>query len=236
MIRVNLITFVAIILLVFPISSIAQENNNKIITSSKTSSPSKINVLPIKITTQIVTTEDGRYALLKSDGSWNYVPNDISVSNTPIKENSTLSFETGLVSNSGNVVTLARTTFYILDKSLASILMDIVYSDDKGDKITNDINLVYYRFLSAKHYSLPEYSVAMLSVKPHVVQEISTDFSGKATLKQLPVGKYWLMGFSEIRKNGVLWDVEINLSPGDNSLVLDQNNAGEIYLFRTGGT
>lgn len=177
-------------------------------------------------TNQTVTTDDGRKVILKSNGTWQYADKKA----TSTKGKGILSFETGLVLNSGDIKPVSRTTFYLLDKSFAQTLIDASFQDADGNIIKKPRD-IYGEFLMSDKYkilgkNLDLYNRAWLLIKPHVVQTVITGFDGKATFKPMQAGKYFLMGYSEVSRNLVFWDVEVNLSSGDNLLTLDQNNAG----------
>lgn len=226
-----LLTAIAIISSILPITANAQDNSKKTKTS-KTDSPQ------ILITTQNATTEDGRKALLKSDGTWQYMNNEVVLPKPSVIEKSSLKFETGLVLRSGDVKPISRKTFFLLDKSFASIMIDEDHTElIANKKLTSDED-VYALFLMTFGESVESggygraqnaFNSVMSAIKPHVIQTVTTDFSGKATLDKLPAGTYWLMGFTTINKDCIIWDIKANLSPGENSLILDQHNSGEIW-------
>lgn len=220
--HILLLTAVATFTLTIPFTAKAQTKTKKNVVPSKT------------ITTQTAITEDGRKALLKSNGTWEYGKNDVVVPAKATKENSTLKFETGIVLKSGDVKPVSRNTFYLLDKSFASIVIDeghasLLTTENQPTKesVYGIFLLVFGSSISAGGYGRYQNIVdsVMSAIKPHVIKAVTTDFGGKATLNELPSGKYWLMGFSTINKDCIIWDIETNLSSGDNSLILDQNNA-----------
>jgi len=167
--------------------------------------------------------------ILKSNGTWQYI-NEASSNQ---KEESTLSFDTGIVFRSGDVKSLARTTFYLLDNSLAELLVQAGYKDDNNKTVTNP-QLLYVDYIyAANGYNVFEkdtirYNLIWSILKPHVVQTVTTDFGGKATINKIPSGKYFLLGYANIMKNKIIWDTEVSLTPGNNSCSLDQNNAALI--------
>jgi hypothetical protein len=144
----------------------------------------------------------------------------------------TLSFETGLVFKSGDVKPVARTTFYLLDDDLSKILADAGlqtprgYESGSGDTNKDLIN----SFASSIVYSLVPafknfYPAAMTALKPHTIETVTTDFSGKATFSPVAAGTYYLMGVSETPNGYVIWNFKVELKAGKNSVTLDQNNA-----------
>jgi hypothetical protein len=176
------------------------------------------------VTNQTVTTDDGRKVILKSNGTWQFV--DKKASST--KGKGTLSFETGLVLRSGDTKPVSRTTFYLLDNSFAKILFDAgIKEDGKEFKAPGDIYssfVVGYEFSGALESSAKFVTEAMQLMKPHVVQEVTTGFDGKATFKPVQVGTYYLMGHSKVSGNYVIWDTKVDISSGKNFITLDQNN------------
>jgi hypothetical protein len=179
----------------------------------------------VSITTQAATTDDGSKAILKSNGTWQYAKED-SVST---KTESTLSFDTGIVFRSGDIKPVARTDFYLLDKSLIQILLDGRFKNSSGEVIQKKEQIYYYFARSYSGYNIFDFYTDMFNqatalIKPHLVQSVKTDFAGKATFKSIPTGKYYLMGYCGMSKNYMVWNVEIDITPGNNSLTLDQNN------------
>lgn len=187
------------------------------------------------ITTQIATTDEGRKVILRSNLTWQYAAKE-DLPPTPkveTKVESTLSFDTGIVFRSGDVKPVARTKFYLLDNSLVQILYGM--KDGEGQTATNPrsiyVNYVFGIELGSTMESfLITYNNIVTLLNPHIIQSVTTDFGGKATFKQVPPGRYYVLGYTKVGsqvmgKGSIVWDVKVDLSPGNNSLTLDQNNA-----------
>ena len=54
---------------------------------------------------------------------------------------------------------------------------------------------------------------------------VRTDINGSATLENLPVGKFFVVGTASLGKVGVTWSVPIQLTGGRNKLSLTLANA-----------
>lgn len=70
--------------------------------------------------------------------------------------------------------------------------------------------------------------VAMMKGKetaPHFLREVQTDFQGKVVIKDIRPGDYWIMGVTDTREDYAFWNYKITVKPGENKLLLDQNNA-----------
>jgi hypothetical protein len=97
------------------------------------------------------TTKDGRKVILMSDGTWKYgnSPANEGVDNSPNKADATLSLETGIIYQSGEVIPVARTTFYLLDDDVLRIAKNAgiqpseissrVYKDKLDEALISDI-------------------------------------------------------------------------------------------------
>jgi hypothetical protein len=55
--------------------------------------------------------------------------------------------------------------------------------------------------------------------------DTTTDFQGNGSFKNVPPGKYYLFGYTEIRKNFISWHIEVEVKDADQKLVLDTNNS-----------
>lgn len=220
--RILLLTAMAIITLVLPFTANAQSKKAKTKSSSQ------------PITTQTAITESGQKALLKSNGTWEYVNSEVAVSNTPKRESSSLKLEAGIVYRSGDVTPISRTTFYLLDKSLFQSLYEGKLKDSKGEIVTTQKNIYITYAFACNYVNLSDretdvYNSVLSLLKPHVIQSVTTGFKGEATFNSIPPGKYYIAGFSNISQNAMVWDVEVNLLPGSNSFTIDQNN----FIFTT---
>lgn len=178
---------------------------------------------PQQVTTQSATTDDGRAVILKSDGTWTYDPNP-KPKPTPapvVQQDSTLSFETGLVLRSGDVKPVARGTFNLLDTSLDKILSDSGFS---GDLSAFTLNSIQSRIDRLRGATVTSFDREMDAIKPHVVSSTTTDFSGKGQFPAVKPGIYYVMYLGEVGPNSILWNVKVDLKPGQNSVTLDNNN------------
>jgi hypothetical protein len=176
-------------------------------------------------------TEDGRAVLLKSDGTWEYDPTP-KPSPTPfVQQESTLVFDTGLVMRSGDVKPIARGAFHLLDTDLQSILTSAGFQPDSGSSLLSTFALKYVaRQLEAlRGATVTTYDRTMMSIKPHIVVSAMTDFQGRGQFPALKPGTYYLFHVSEVGRNVVLWNLKVDLKPGQNSITLDQNNAAEAF-------
>ena len=197
---------------------------------------------PTKVSVQTATTKDGRTVLLRSDGTWEYTddpvaPTSSSKSPAPVSsvsvapQSGALSLEAALVFRSGDVKPVARTVFYLLDDDLAKILRSagLKTSQRYGTMEDTDQNLLFSFGSASKYPSLEGqaqfYATATEALKPHIKQSITTDFSGKATFQNVPIGNYFLMGFGVTPRGFVLWNLAVEIKPGNASITLDQNNA-----------
>lgn len=111
-----------------------------------------------------------------------------------------LEVEAAVISDTGEIQPLAGQVFYILDRS------------------TSDVTL-----LSAG------YAKAIESLKNQAIKFFITDSRGKAEIKGLKMKTYYICGVSKTPQGTGIWNVRINLKPGQNRLVLDSRNMSFMY-------
>ena len=141
---------------------------------------------------------------------------------TPKKEG-VVSFEAGLVFQSGDIKPVARTIFYLLDESAVKLMRQAGVKSSDGGK--SDIAIAGAYGISSKFDNNPNASRANALIKQHSIQSVTTDFGGKAKFPPVPQGSYYLFGISNTPKGFSIWDLKINLNAAETSVTLDQNNA-----------
>ncbi len=128
---------------------------------------------------------------------------------------------------------VARTTFYLVDDSLASILKSAgvtIRGRDGKDKLaqTEDDYAIWFGFGANNLRMLPIgdfYSKAMATLQPHILQTVISDFDGKARFAPVKVGAYYLLGVARTPKGFAVWQLKASLDAASVSLVLDERNA-----------
>lgn len=135
---------------------------------------------------------------------------------------------------SGNVRRIARTKFYLFDAHPGELLKAAGVQPVDVPHVIDDPNRLVDELSMASHYSTQAESAAFMRaampvLKPHVVQEVVTDFDGKATFEPLKPGIYYLWGVAEIGSNWAYWNLKLDLQPKKSLLTLDNNNASSIW-------
>jgi hypothetical protein len=75
-----------------------------------------------------------------------------------------------------------------------------------------------------------EFECVMKTIRAHSVAEVTTDANARGNFPSVPAGTYYLFGrFYRITKpargGGVLWNLQVQLRPGQNALALSVDNA-----------
>ena len=136
----------------------------------------------------------------------------------------TLSIEAALVYSYGGAQPVARTTFYLLDESAEKILADAGMNTGRSQTSFVDT------YAMATIYSLLP-SQAKISaqgtaaITPHILEQTTTDFTGKATFEGLETRTYWIFAVVKTRSGYAVWNLEQSIIEGENKIILDQNNA-----------
>lgn len=174
---------------------------------------------PPPVMVEKATTETGKFVLLKSDGTWEYdtAPRQVPVPTpTPVETKGTLRFKAAVITRGGNVIPAARGSFSLLDQDLRVILAEKAAEKLKSGKTLDQLTA----YMRSMDYDL---------IKPHIVAETTTDFDGNGVFEAVEPKTYYVFFFAFIGQNSVLWSFKVDLKPGDNYVVLDQNNALETF-------
>lgn len=144
-------------------------------------------------------------------------------------EKSALSIEAALVYQSGDVVPIARNTFYLLDDDVVTILKNagIQPTSKKSDinkALLDDIAyLADANLVAGVDLFKDLYRRYFVAIEPHIVQKVTTDFGGKAVFNNLEAKQYFLFGLMNARKDYLVWNLPINVSK-EQKVVIDQSN------------
>ncbi len=174
------------------------------------------------LTTQKATTEEGKLVLLKSDGTWDYSndinPNNSTVSSVISDKNGVLRFKVAVITRSGIVKPVPRGEFRLLDEDIKVILASQATQVLKtGDRI--DKTIPYMKANTANNFEL---------IKPHIIAKTTTDFEGNGEFSDLAPKTYYLYFFDKVADNIILWSFKVDVKSGNNSILIDQNDAIEI--------
>jgi hypothetical protein len=185
-------------------------------------------------TEQIAVTQDGRAVILRSDGTWEYVRKAPTVNLSTAVQQATLSLEAALIFQSGDIKPVARTTFYLIDAHPGEILKAAgIQGLSNPSKAESGEELVFDLSLALRTSIVPESAAfvrtAMSTLKPHIVQSVMTDFTGKAQFEPVKPGVYYLFGVVEIGRSSAYWNLRLELQPRKYALTLDNNNAAFIW-------
>ncbi len=138
----------------------------------------------------------------------------------------TLNIEAGLVYKATGAQAVSRTRFYLLDDDAEKIFRDAGLQPVGETGLLSD----YY---FANRYGLAKYgdfaAKADAALKAHLIQTFETDFSGKAKIENLSPRIVYIFGYAETRKGFALWNTKVDLSSGNNSIILDQKNAATAF-------
>jgi len=157
----------------------------------------------------------------------------------PAPATALLSIEAGIVYLQGGAQAVARVDFILLDIDLMSILAtsdlrsrleEINASSAKNgyglmsDKDLITILAVEYKILGQSALTTQVHQI----IKGHTISVVTTDFGGKAQFTDIKPAKYFIFAHTQTRKGVVIWNLPIELKAGQNTAVLDQNNAAHV--------
>ncbi len=182
----------------------------------------------------------------------NLTDSNAVTSKTLDPKNGTVSIEAALVFQSGDVKPVARTEFVLLDKSLEEILKKseffqnlplefVTHMMTEGFRFGENLTYVHtfglilrpdkatdnQELRKMKAGFIKATQVALSSVSPHVVYSTKTDFQGKAQIQDVKPGEYYLFGYTVAGNQGTVWNIKTIVKEGQNSIILDQENASQ---------
>jgi hypothetical protein len=134
-----------------------------------------------------------------------------------VSQKGNLSIEAGIIFDSGQVNPVARAEFYLLKASAEEVIQASSNGQTALENITLDLNFPIFKSGGV--------SRAMTAIEPYIVSSIITSFQGKATFQPVKTGNYYLFGFTKAGKSAVVWNLQIPIKGGTNSIILDNNNA-----------
>jgi hypothetical protein len=67
-------------------------------------------------------------------------------------------------------------------------------------------------------------------MEPLIASRALIDSTGRAAITPpVPPGRYFVSGSTRSHDGVLVWDIKVDLKPGDNSVVLDQSNAETVH-------
>jgi hypothetical protein len=185
------------------------------------------------------TTKDGKAVVLRSDGTWKFDDRQ-----TPTAAGRLVDFQAAVIFKSGEVVPVPRANFYLLDTNLQDVLAtevnrQILISDIRArapkpnDELT-EMMVSEYQKMTLKGFIKNAVGLTLSQnyvdiTRPLILKAakftVMTDFQGNGSFRDVPPGKYFLFGHTEMRKNFIVWHVEISVDKSDQKIILDTNNS-----------
>lgn len=160
-------------------------------------------------------------------------PRPAMVGSTAPVAQSVLSIRATVSLKPGYPQAVARTTFYLVDDSLANILKSAgvtIKGRDGKDKLaqTEDDYAIWFGFGANNLRMLPIgdfYGRAMTTLRPHILQTVISDFDGRARFAPVKFGTYFLLGVARTPKGFAAWQLKTPLEAGAVDLPLTERNA-----------
>jgi len=126
--------------------------------------------------------------------------------------------------NSSTPQPVRGTRFYLLKKDAESVLDSANIDNDTGQSLLTALGISMVdssRFGDIK-------SKAMSAIGKNAVYNFTTDSSGKASLKDVKPDNYYLFAISRSGNGYVLWNSQVTIQAGQNSLILPPASPTEV--------
>lgn len=130
---------------------------------------------------------------------------------------------------------IAKTDFYLLDKSLVKILKDSGFKPEILDAKQSLLEDEDYLTATAKAFFSEdeESTLVAFSIKreisKHKLFTVKTNRSGQAHVKAIKTGNYYLFGVGKIEDDVFVWHLPVEIKSGGNFIEIDQHNAEVVF-------
>lgn len=142
------------------------------------------------------------------------VPSSETTITTVDPDKSSVSLEAKIATKSGSIQSVKNEKFYLLDKDLDSILSDADLSDETGQSTTTafGMSIVFpSKFSDTRKKALD-------AINKHVKYDVTTDSSGKAEMKSVKPGSYYLFAITKSGNGYAVWSSQVSINSGQNVL------------------
>lgn len=132
--------------------------------------------------------------------------------------------EAKVTDKSGKTKPVNDEKFYLLDKQLESILREANIKTISGQTLVNTFGLsvLYpdkYGDINRK---------ALEAIEDHVKYDVLSDSGGKAQLKGVEPGSYYLFAITKTTNGFAVWSSPVSIKPGENRLILPPARLTEV--------
>jgi hypothetical protein len=138
----------------------------------------------------------------------------------------TINVKAALVYKIGSAQPIARTKLYLLKEDMIA-KEKYFYNDPMQAEVSGKLKLDP----TFANVNL-DTSVGIKEdvIKDFVITTAMTDFEGNAKFENLPLGTYYIIGFTRTRSElgSAVWNVKVDLNKTTEAVFLDQNNALKI--------
>ncbi len=129
-------------------------------------------------------------------------------------DKSSVSLEAKIATKSGNIQSVRNEKFYLLDKDLDNILSDANLSDETGQSTTTAFGM---SIVFPDKYGDTR-KKALDAINRHIKYNVTTDSSGKAEMKSVKPGSYYLFAITRSGNGYAVWSSPVSIVPGQNVL------------------
>ena len=142
-------------------------------------------------------------------------------------DETTLQFEAVVTSLNGKSKEAFYTEFFILEKDLDAVLFDVI-------DLSSYTQISSYGELWARSRKNPfSYPNVLKTIRNALFEEVNagrgfrvrTDINGYASVSNLSIGDYFVIGTASLGKVGVTWNVPVNLKDDSNKISLTLSNS-----------
>jgi hypothetical protein len=182
----------------------------------------------------IITTADGRKAILKTDGTWSYAgASEYGAASAPASvADGSIEFEAAIMLRNSEVRPVARAEFFLLDQSLETILSGAGFKTGWLNKRGTATDTFWHLVAAATRGNMlgggKDLAVARAAVAAHTLAKVTSGFDGKGKFEGVKPGRYYViaMHYHAITRQTPCWEMVVDVAAGKTArLVFGSDNA-----------
>lgn len=135
---------------------------------------------------------------------------------TTDSDKGTVVVDAKISTKTGSIQPVRNEKFYLLDKDLEEILDDANIDDETGAGLRNAFGMA---ILYPDRYGDTKQK-ALSNIGKHTKYSALTDSNGKASIKDIKPGSYYLFGITKTKTGFAIWSSPVVITPGQNVLNL----------------
>ncbi len=136
----------------------------------------------------------------------------------------TVKIEAKILSKNGEIQSVKKEKFYLLDEDLETILNDAKLKPIEGNSLSNSFGLAV--MYPDRYRDFNRHALAAIQI--HIKYDVLTDSGGKALITEVKPDSYYLFGITKSKTGFAIWNSPVSINIGENLLNLSPASLTEM--------